>query len=129
MPNINAALGCAQLEQLPKLLAAKRIIYNKYKEVFKEIPEISLMSEPKGCKSNYWLQTLKLLEFNIINRNQILMATNNAGVMTRPAWKLMHKLPQFEACPAMDLVVAEQLESQLINIPSSAYNIIWNMAA
>lgn len=120
MPNINAALGCAQLEQLPSFLVAKRGLAERYRQAFKDITGIHFFSEPVNCQSNYWLNTLLLDEEYADQRDTILAATNDAGIMTRPAWTLMNKLPMFDGCPKMDLCVAESLEKRLINIPSSA---------
>ncbi len=119
MPNINAAIGCAQLEQLPGFLAAKRDLAERYRQAFTGIPGIHFFSEPANCKSNYWLNTLLLDEDCAGQRDALLEATNDAGIMTRPAWTLMHKQPMFADCPKMDLSVAESLEHRLLNIPSS----------
>lgn len=120
LPNINAALGCAQLEQLPGFLAAKRRIFERYKAAFAEVPQSRIFAEPEGCRSNYWLQTLLLDESAADQRDAILAATNDAGLMTRPTWTLMHRLAPYLECPKMDLLVAESLERRLINLPSSA---------
>ncbi len=119
MPNINAALGCAQLEQLPGFLAAKRSLAVLYRKAFAGVPGIRFISEPEGSMSNYWLNALLLDEENAAQRDALLELTNNAGIMTRPAWTLMNKLAMFSDCPRMDLSVAESLERRLINIPSS----------
>lgn len=119
LPNLNAALGCAQLEQLPDFLRAKRRVYERYQQAFLGVARVRLVQEPKGCRSNYWLQTLLLDETVADQRDAILTATNDAGLMTRPAWSLMHKLSAFQSCPRMDLLVAESLERRLINLPSS----------
>lgn len=121
LPNINAALGCAQLEQLPKKLAAKKDLYERYKIAFAQVVGIKLLSEPPGCKSNYWLQTLLLDVENIEQRDFILKSTNDAGFMSRPAWTLMNELTPFKGCPHMDLSTAKSLERRLINIPSSSH--------
>lgn len=121
LPNLNAALGCAQLEQLPGFLAAKRRIFERYKTAFAEVPQARIVAEPEGCRSNYWLQTLLLDESAAGQRDAVLAATNEAGLMTRPAWMLMHRLAPYLACPKMDLPVAESLERRLINLPSSAH--------
>lgn len=120
LPNLNAALGCAQLEQLPKLLAAKRKLYQKYNLALAQVPLVKLFAEPKGCTSNYWLQTLILDESVISQRDDILNTTNQDNLITRPIWELMHRLPVFSACPRMELPVAELLERQIINLPSSS---------
>jgi len=119
MPNINAALGCAQLEQLPSKLAAKRSLFERYQKAFAQIHGITLFSEPKNCHSNYWLQTLLLNESESINRDLILEATNNVGIMTRPAWVLMNELAAFKDSPSMNLDIANSLSHRIINIPSS----------
>ncbi len=120
LPNLNAALGCAQLEQLPAFIAAKRRLYDLYKVALAGVPTVRLVAEPRGCTSNYWLQTLLLDESVSVQRDIILAATNDSGLMTRPAWKLIHSLPAFRACPRMNLPVAESLERRLLNLPSSA---------
>ena len=120
LPNINAALGCAQLEQLPEKLAAKRKLFQRYRDAFANVAAVTLMVEPNGCESNYWLQTLVLDAESLHQRDDLLRATNNAGVMTRPAWALMHELAQFKNLPRMDLSCAAMLLKSLINIPSNA---------
>lgn len=120
MPNLNAALGCAQLEQLPSLLAAKRSLYARYQDAFAAVTGIRLMAEPEHCQSNYWLQTLLLDDSCLNERDAILQATNAEGLMTRPAWELLPHLAPFAGCPRMDLPCAENLSRRLINIPSSA---------
>jgi aminotransferase in exopolysaccharide biosynthesis len=119
LPNINAALGCAQLEQLTAFLEAKRTLYDVYCKAFANIAGVQLVNEPEGCRSNYWLQTLMLGEENVHLRDAVLQATNDVGLMTRPAWVLMNELIPYRDCPKMDLSVAESLFLRLINIPSS----------
>jgi perosamine synthetase len=119
LPNINAALGCAQLEQLPGFLAAKRTLFERYRDAFAAVPGTRIMAEPPGCRSNYWLQTLVLDEAVADRRDEILAATNDAGLMTRPVWTLMHRLAPYRDCPRMELPVAESLERRVINLPSS----------
>ncbi|HZG77696.1 MAG TPA: LegC family aminotransferase [Paenibacillus sp.] len=118
MPNLNAALGCAQLENLPAFLESKRALYHLYKDAFDRIPEVSVLSEPTYAKSNYWLQSLLLSESASDYRDSILEATNDAGFMTRPVWKLMSDLPMYRNSPSMPLTVAKNIEKRLINIPS-----------
>lgn len=120
MPNLNAALGCAQLEQLPELLRLKRRLYEHYALEFENVSGVRVVEEPPGTTSNYWLQTLKLDQGRAAERDAVLTATNDAGLMTRPAWQLMPRLPHFLDCPRMPLPVAESLVERLINIPSSA---------
>lgn len=120
MPNINAALGCAQLEQLPKLLAQKRRVYERYVEAFRDVPGARILGDLPGCRSNFWLQTLMLDPSVASQRDAILTATNDAGVMTRPVWSLLHQLAPYADFPRMELPVAKSLEQRLINLPSSA---------
>jgi perosamine synthetase len=121
MPNLNAALGCAQLEQLAGKVDRKRRLYARYAEAFSDVDGVTVLREPVGCRSNYWLQTLVLADAEAHHRDEILQATNDAGLMTRPAWTLMHHLPAFRSCPRMAMPVAESLSRRIVNIPSSAH--------
>ena len=121
MPNINAALGCAQLEQLPGFLADKRRLFERYAGAFAGMRGAHLVADRVGCRSNYWLQTLILDPSVGGQRDEILAVTNDAGLMTRPSWTLMHELAPYRDSPRMPLSVAESLEVRLINIPSSAF--------
>lgn len=119
LPNLNAALGCAQLERLGSMLDGKRKLHRKYSVSLEGIRGLKLMTEPARCRSNYWLQTL-VLDFDCaIYRDEILKALNDAGFMARPAWALMNELSPFYDCPRMDLGCAQSLVQRLINIPSS----------
>jgi perosamine synthetase len=120
LPNLNAALGCAQLEQMPSFIADKRRLFNHYRLAFAKVSGVSLVAEPYECRSNYWLQTLLLDHSFAHQRDNVLRATNDAGLMTRPVWTLMHHLPMFINAPKANLPVAESLEQRLINIPSSS---------
>jgi perosamine synthetase len=120
LPNLNAALGCAQMEELPGFLAAKRRLAQAYRHALKGIEGVRFFNEPDFAQSNYWLNVLLLDKQSAHQRDALLEAANSQGIMTRPAWTLMHKLPMFADCPRMDLALAENLESRLINIPSSA---------
>jgi len=120
LPAINAALGCAQLEQLSGFLKSKRDLAERYKKAFEGMDGGRFFVEPDFAKSNYWLNSL-LLDAKFSNqRNEILETTNDLGIMTRPAWTLMHKLPMFQHCPRMDLRIGEDLQKRIINLPSSA---------
>jgi perosamine synthetase len=121
LPNINAALGCAQLEQLPHFIKNKRKLAEDYCKALAGIEGVSFYTEPDFAKSNYWLNVL-LLDRSFANqRDALLEATNNLGIMTRPAWNLMHEQDMFKSCPKMDnLDSAKDIEQRLINIPSSA---------
>jgi perosamine synthetase len=120
LPNLNAALGCAQLEQLPGFLDDKRRLFDHYRLAFSAVTGVRLVAEPEGCRSNYWLQTLLFDESLADQRDAVLTATNDAGLMTRPVWTLMHRLPMYSNAPKAPLPVAESLERRLINIPSSS---------
>jgi perosamine synthetase len=121
MPNLNASLGCAQLNRLPELLQSKRDLFEKYLEHICPIDGIKLLSEPNNCSSNYWLQTIILNEANLELRDEILAILNDAGLMSRPVWKAIHKLKPFEDCPRMDMEITESLEKRIINLPSSSF--------
>lgn len=120
LPNINAAIGCAQMEQLPELLEKKRNLAVRYSQAFKDVDGVRFFNEPPDAKSNYWLNVLLLNGADIDQRNIFLEKTNNAGIMTRPVWTLLNKLDMFKDCPCMDNACANNLELRLINIPSSA---------
>jgi len=119
LPNINAALGCAQIENVEFKIAAKRELYIKYYEVFSKIEGVHLMREPNGSLSNYWLQTLLIDDPSLKLRDEILEETNNAGYRTRPAWNLLSDLDQFGGSPKSDLTESHQLMNRIINLPSS----------
>ena len=116
LPNINAALLVAQLEQLNSFIEAKRKLSLKYKEFFSN-NEINFIEEPKDSKSNYWLQAVLLNDKK--QRDEFLELTNKNGVMTRPIWKLMNELEMFNDCQKTDLKNAKYLEERVVNIPSS----------
>ncbi|MDD5029130.1 MAG: LegC family aminotransferase [Rhodoferax sp.] len=120
LPNLNAALGCAQLEQLPGFLRDKRLLFERYQAAFANVRGVRLVAEPAGCSSNYWLQTLLLDELLADQRDAVLIATNDAGLMTRPVWALMNRLPMYASAPKAPLPVAESLARRVINIPSSS---------
>ena len=119
MPNINAALGCAQLEQLPIKLEKKKKLFDKYKIELSKIKGISIVEEPKNCKSNYWLQALTLDSPSLSLRDNILENLNAAGYMSRPGWDLLNSLDPFIESPSMSLETSNLLFQSLINIPSS----------
>ena len=120
MPNINAALGCAQLEQLPAFVEQKRALAARYARAFENVQGVTFVTEPDYAKSNYWLNCILLDQDDKAVRDEVLGYLNDNGIMSRPAWTLMHKLPMFQDCPKMDLSVSRSLENRLLNIPSSA---------
>lgn len=117
MPNINAALGCAQLEKMEQFLAQKQQLAVKYAELLKGVEGVELFKQPVYSESNYWLQTL-ILE-NTINRDDVLAFLNEQGIMSRPIWQPMHQLKMFEKFPKMALVVTNVLKKRIVNIPST----------
>lgn len=119
LPNINAALGCAQMEELPHFLEKKRALASRYEAALSDIEGISFFKEPDFASSNYWLNVLLLDHGCVDQRDELLTAAHESNIMMRPAWTLMHKLPMYKDCPRMDLSTAEDLESRIVNIPSS----------
>jgi aminotransferase in exopolysaccharide biosynthesis len=117
MPNINAALGCAQLEHLDDYIADKRATAAAYAEYFKNVDGIEFFSEPKNCFSNYWLNAVVLPDHE--KQLEFLQETNDNGVMTRPIWELMNRLPMFEHCQHDGLENSIWLADRVVNIPSS----------
>ena len=120
LPNINAALGCAQLEQLDGLLESKRALAQRYIDAFAEVEGASLLAEPEGTRSNYWLNALVLDELLADQRDELLAALCDDKLLARPIWDPMHTLPMYEACPRMPLPVTEDMARRVINLPSSA---------
>jgi perosamine synthetase len=116
MPNINAALMCAQMESLNYYLENKRELANRYKDFFKGT-EIQFVVEPSNSKSNYWLNSILLSDKTA--RDEFLQFTNDNNVMTRPVWRLMNKLAMFKDALQGNLDNAQNLEDRLVNIPSS----------
>lgn len=116
LPNLNAALGCAQLEQLESFIEAKRALAGAY-EAFFAGTNLTFMKEPAECRSNYWLNAV-ICE-DKAHRDQLLEVTNEQGVMTRPIWALMNHLEMYQSCRRGDLANAEWLEARVVNLPSS----------
>ncbi|MES3032806.1 MAG: LegC family aminotransferase [Gemmatimonadota bacterium] len=119
LPNLNAALGCAQLEQLPAFLDAKRRLTDAYASALASVEGVTLFREPEGCRSNYWLQTLLVDDGGREVRDAILAATHAAGYLTRPSWELLHTLEHFAGCPRADLSCSTRLSDRIVNLPSS----------
>jgi aminotransferase in exopolysaccharide biosynthesis len=116
LTNLAAAVGVAQLEQLPQFIQSKREIAKKYEAFFKN-SEIQFFKEPENAKSNYWLNTIILR--NKKERDSFLSYTNEHGVMTRPVWKLMNHIKMYKDCQTVNIENAEWLTDRLVNIPSS----------
>lgn len=116
LPNLNAALGCAQLEQLEDFIANKRELAARYAAQLQG-SELQFVTEPAGCRSNYWLNAV--ICDSRVQRDALLKATNDQGVMTRPVWALMNHLPIYAHCRKGELANAEWLEARVVNLPSS----------
>ncbi len=120
MPNINAALGCAQLERLASLVERKRRLAARYRDALAAVDGVRFLAEPPDTASNYWLNAIVLEPRHAGERDALLGALNDAGYMSRPLWTLMHRLPMYAGCLRADLGVAEQMEARVVNVPSSA---------
>lgn len=119
LPNINAALGMAQLEQLDTFLDYKRQLAEQYQQTFKDTPGVTVFKEPANAHSNYWLNILLLDDDLSPTRDLILSELHANGILSRPAWQLMHRLPMYNQCQKMTLTNAEQLYQKIICLPSS----------
>lgn len=117
MPNINAALGCAQLEHIEEYVENKRNTASQYAEFFKGIPDIEFFSEPENCRSNYWLNAIILKDKQ--SQQNFLTYSNDHGIMTRPVWEIMNRLPMFKNCQHDSLENTIWLADRIVNIPSS----------
>jgi aminotransferase in exopolysaccharide biosynthesis len=116
MPNLNAALGCAQMEVLPDFLAKKRELAELYRDFFAG-SDYAFVCEPDYAQSNYWLNNIICPD--VATRKDLLISSNKNGIMTRPAWTLMHRLPMFEHALRGPLPVSEHLEGHLVSLPST----------
>ena len=119
LPNLNAALGCAQLERLASFVERKRALASRYRAALARVEGASFLDEPPGTASNFWLNAVVLDSDRAGERDALLAALNDAGCMARPLWTPMHRLPMYAACPRADLAVAEQMEARVVNVPSS----------
>lgn len=120
LPNLNAAVGCAQLERLPDMLSRKRRLADAYRAQVKNRPELQFIDEPPGSRSNYWLNAVRVRLADLGERNELLEKLISRGFQCRPLWTLLHRLPMYRECPRAELPVAERLEVSVITLPSSA---------
>jgi perosamine synthetase len=120
LPNINAALGVAQLEQLETFVTAKRALAQRYATAFRGMPGVTFVEEPRGTRSNYWLNAILFDDEGASVRDEVLRATHDHGIFTRPTWTLIHQQLIYAECPRSDLTTAESIERRLVNLPSSA---------
>ncbi len=121
MPNLNAALGVAQLEQLNERLRLKQRLFDRYSEAFRGLAGVQLFRAPEVSKSNNWLIPLVLDHAHSKDRDELLKMLNDSGIMTRPIWTPMHRLSMYRSSPSADLTQAEDLAARVFSIPSSAY--------
>ena len=123
LPNVNAALGVAQLEDINRRLEAKRNIAQQYKEEFNNLEGVELLKEQKGCRSNNWMVSLRFTATNPqkagSHKLELLKRAHMTGLLLRPIWTPLHKLPMYETCPKGILKVAENEAPRLVNLPSS----------
>ena len=123
MPNINAALGVAQLEDLDRRLEAKCLLAKRYKDSFADFEGVELVMEPNCCRSNHWLVSLRFTSPDAqaaqAARLQLLERAHAVGLLLRPIWTPLHQLPMYENCSAGSLSVAEDQAMRLLNLPSS----------
>ncbi len=119
LANINAALGCAQLEKLNKIISSQRKLFKKYKKVFENIENVEILDEPKNSKSNFWLQTLILKKRNKKKIESILKYVSKKGFQIRPTWDLISEIKFYKKFPKMNLDKSKEIRSSLINLPSS----------
>jgi perosamine synthetase len=119
LPNINAAVGCAQLERLQNFVNRKRQLAEHYAAAFVDVSGVQFFKEPPGAKSNYWLNAILLDEVHSGQRNELIESFMARGIQCRPVWRPMHMLPMYKSAPRMDLSGCESIARRLINIPSS----------
>ena len=120
MPNVNAALGCAQIEKITRLICGQRNLYFKYKTAFLDFQGVDILEEPSDCISNYWQQTLVLNPQLPIEKKKLIISANIGGIVLRQIWWPLPDLKTYKSAQTMDLVGAWQCHSNLINLPSSA---------
>ena len=121
MPNINAALGVAQMEQLPGLIASQRALFDRYAEAFRGSPFGEVRHEPAGSTSNYWLQAMSLGDGMKGSKDSLIEGCVDAAVSVRPLWKPLNRLVPYSSHPSAATPVAEDLYGRVICLPSSAF--------
>jgi perosamine synthetase len=119
MPNLNAALGMAQLDKYPRYLSQKRVLAEKYTAAFAGISGLSFVAEPAGTSSNYWLCAVRLDLPSLEVRDSLMEAAHEAGLLVRPMWNLLHQQRMYTGAGRGDVSVATDLHASLICIPST----------
>jgi len=123
MPNLNAALGSAQIENLNKILRLKRKLFLRYYKEFSKTNNVKLIMNPEFSKSNNWLNTIFIKNSSIKKRNKVLSLAQKKNFFLRPVWKPLHELKQFRSMPKMNLKNAKNIYLSCINLPSSPHHI------
>ena len=118
MPNLNAALGVAQLERLPGFLEAKRRLAARYRERFADVAGVTFLDEPAGTRSNFWLCAVRL-DGDVAVRDEVLAAANDDGLQCRPVWNLLHEQAPYRHLPHAPVPTAQALHASVVCIPSS----------
>ena len=121
MPNLNAALGSAQIENLSKFLRSKKKLFQRYCKEFSKVNEVRLIKNPEFCKSNNWLNTIFIKNSSIKKRNKVLSLAQKNQIFLRPVWKPLHQLKHFRSMPKMNLENAKKIYISCINLPSSSH--------
>jgi perosamine synthetase len=119
LPNLNAALGVAQMKNLEAILELQRLLFDNYASQLSDIAGVSLLSEPKDSHSNYWLQAILLDPGNEGSRDEILESFNEDGLKVRPAWRPLHLLEPYSKFQRTSMVGTEDVYARLVNLPSS----------
>lgn len=119
LPNLNAAMGCAQIDKLPVIFKNKKRLAEKYRHAFSRVTEATFFLQTKDCESTYWLNTLILPSNDGSLRDEVLTAAHAQGYLLRPLWQPIHTLPMYQAAPRGDLSTAEEMARRVINLPSS----------
>jgi perosamine synthetase len=120
MPNLNAAVGCAQMERLDDMLARKRRLAHAYRAQLEGVQDMHFIDEPPECVSNFWLNAVRVDVDSVEERDDVIGSLVAAGYHCRPLWTLLHRLPMYADCSSAPLPVAERLEASVIKLPSSA---------
>ena len=113
MPNINAALGCAQLPKIEKFISKKRTLFEEYNKSFAAVEGVVMLSEPPNARSNFWLQAIVLEDDVTHLRDSIIEALNAAGFMARPVWELLSQLPPYLKCQTADLSISKKVSQKI----------------
>ncbi len=121
LSNINAAIGCAQMENINFILKKKRILFHRYKKIIKKFDYVNILEEPKHCKSNYWLQTLIFKNSSKKSIEEFLSISHKKNFFARPAWKLLHGLNYLKNSEIGDLTNSKKMINSVVNIPSSSF--------